>query len=126
MNRERAARSSACRVAEASRRLDEAFKQFPNDAFLHYLMGSTLSSIPGQQDRSLAELKKLDAEIGRLIEADDELGRLAPGYLADIVAVRGDVSRDIACTLDMRFVMKDGTVYKRLALASWQGDQRWN
>ena len=43
-----------------------------------------------------------------LIEADDELGRLAPGYLADIIAVPGDPSRDIATTLDVRFVMKDG------------------
>jgi imidazolonepropionase-like amidohydrolase len=48
-----------------------------------------------------------------LIDADDELGRLAPGYLADIIAVAGDPSRDIATTLDVRFVMKDGQVYKR-------------
>ena len=48
-----------------------------------------------------------------LIEADDELGRLAPGYLADIIAVPGDVSCDIATTLDVRFVMKNGVVYKR-------------
>ena len=45
--------------------------------------------------------------------ADDELGRLAPGYLADIIAVPGDPSRDIATTLDVRFVMKDGQVHKR-------------
>ena len=43
-----------------------------------------------------------------LIECDHELGRLAPGYLADIIAVPGDASRDIASTLDVRFVMKDG------------------
>ena len=48
-----------------------------------------------------------------LIEADDELGRIAPGYLADIVAVPDDPSRDIAVTLDVRFVMKNGVVYKR-------------
>ena len=47
-----------------------------------------------------------------LIEADDELGRLAPGYLADIIAVPGDPSRDIATTLDVSFVMKDGQIYK--------------
>ena len=31
-----------------------------------------------------------------------ELGRLAPGYLADIIAVPGDPSDDIATTLDVR------------------------
>ena len=43
---------------------------------------------------------------------DDELGRLAPGYLADIIAVPGDPSDDIRATLDVRFVMKDGRIYK--------------
>jgi imidazolonepropionase-like amidohydrolase len=47
-----------------------------------------------------------------LIEAGHELGRLAPGYLADVVAVHGDPSRDIATTLDVRFVMKGGRVHR--------------
>jgi imidazolonepropionase-like amidohydrolase len=47
-----------------------------------------------------------------LIEADHELGRLAPGYLADVIAVPGDPLRDIATTLDVRFVMKGGRVYR--------------
>jgi len=50
-----------------------------------------------------------------LIAAEDELGRLAPGYLADIIAVPGDPSVDIAATLDVRFVMKDGQIHKRPA-----------
>lgn len=47
-----------------------------------------------------------------LLDAADELGRLAPGYRADVIAVPGDPARDIAVTLDVRFVMKDGLVYK--------------
>jgi len=46
-----------------------------------------------------------------LIEREHELGRLAPGYLADIIAVPGDPSTDITVTQDVRFVMKDGVVY---------------
>lgn len=49
-----------------------------------------------------------------LIQMDDELGRLAPGYLADIIAVPGDPSEDITTTQDVRFVMKDGSVYKHV------------
>jgi imidazolonepropionase-like amidohydrolase len=48
-----------------------------------------------------------------LIEMDDELGRLEPGFLADVIAVPGDPAADITTTLDVRFVMKDGRVYKR-------------
>ena len=39
-------------------------------------------------------------------------GRLAPGYLADVIAVPGDPSQDISTTLDVRFVMKDGRVHR--------------
>jgi imidazolonepropionase-like amidohydrolase len=39
------------------------------------------------------------------------LGRLVPGYLADIIAVPGNPSTDITATQDVRFVMKGGRVF---------------
>jgi len=47
-----------------------------------------------------------------LVELDTELGQLRPGYLADIIAVPGNPAQDITVTQDVRFVMKDGRVYK--------------
>ena len=43
----------------------------------------------------------------------DQLGRIEPGMLADIVGVPGDPLRDIALVGDVHFVMKDGVIYKR-------------
>ena len=66
-------------------------------------------------DRGMAPLQAIRAATvtgAELIDADHELGRLAPGYLADIVAVPGDPSRDISTTLDVRFVMKNGRIHK--------------
>jgi imidazolonepropionase-like amidohydrolase len=41
------------------------------------------------------------------------IGRLAPGYQADIIAVDGDPSKDITALTRVTFVMKDGRVYKQ-------------
>ncbi|MEO5739303.1 MAG: amidohydrolase family protein, partial [Vicinamibacterales bacterium] len=41
------------------------------------------------------------------------IGRLAPGYQADIVAVAGDPATDITALTRVTFVMREGKIYKR-------------
>jgi imidazolonepropionase-like amidohydrolase len=47
-----------------------------------------------------------------LLGQSAEIGHLAPGMLADIVAVRGDPLQDITALQNIMFVMKDGNVFR--------------
>ncbi len=47
-----------------------------------------------------------------LLGKGEQLGSLREGKLADIVAVEGNPVEDINVMLDVRFVMKDGVVYR--------------
>lgn len=65
-------------------------------------------------DRGMTPLQALRAATttaAELIDVDDR-GRLAPGLLADVIAVAGDPLADITATEDVRFVMKGGQVFR--------------
>ena len=61
----------------------------------------------------LAALQAGTLNGAKLLGWQDRIGALKPGYFADIVAVPGDPLQDIGVLLNVAFVMKNGTVYKR-------------
>jgi imidazolonepropionase-like amidohydrolase len=48
----------------------------------------------------------------RLLGKQDLVGQLKPGFYADVIAVPGDPLQDISVLERVRFVMKDGVVYR--------------
>jgi imidazolonepropionase-like amidohydrolase len=49
----------------------------------------------------------------------DQIGSIAPGLQADIIALDGDPLKDITAVRRVVFVMKGGVVYKNLARGSF-------
>jgi len=57
-----------------------------------------------------------------LLGRDNEVGTVAPGKYADLVAVPGNPLDDISVMSRVNFVMKAGVVYKRGGHEVWQAD----
>jgi imidazolonepropionase-like amidohydrolase len=49
----------------------------------------------------------------KILRMDDRLGHIRPNFFADLVAVAGDPTKRIESARDVRFVMKDGIIFKR-------------
>lgn len=58
----------------------------------------------------LAAMRSATSVNAKLFHLDDQLGRIAPGLLADLVALDGDPTREIGATHKVRFVMQAGVV----------------
>jgi imidazolonepropionase-like amidohydrolase len=77
--------------------------------------GDNAKELGALVDRGMTPVQAIRAATvtsAELIAMDDDLGHIAPGYLADVIAVRGDPTQDIKVTQDVRFVMKEGRVFR--------------
>lgn len=86
---------------------------FGSDAAI-YPHGDNAKQFSSMVTFGMTELQALQAatvNAAALMNKDD-LGVIAPGMLADIVAVPGNPLADIRVTESVSFVMKDGVIYK--------------
>jgi imidazolonepropionase-like amidohydrolase len=58
-------------------------------------------------------IKTATLNAARLLRVENRLGQIQKGYIADVIAVRGNPLEDITLLQHVAFVMKDGKVYKQ-------------
>ena len=95
------------------------------DAGVTILNGSDVGTFPhGENARELEAmvaygmpamnaLKSATSTAARVLHMESQIGSVKAGLFADLVAFDGDPTTDIAATRRVKFVMKNGTIYKR-------------
>lgn len=78
--------------------------------------GDNAKEIEGLVANGLSPLQALKAATvndAKMLRWDDKIGSVKPGLYADLVAVKGDPTKDINALSSVSMVMKNGTVYKQ-------------
>lgn len=118
---------NAAQAAREHEMLDLKIQDFRKQvaAGVPMAVGSDVGPFPhGTQARELVLMVKygmtpaaaLQADLlsgAKLLGWEGQIGDLAPGYFADIVAVSGDPLQDISVVQKVSFVMKGGAVYRQ-------------
>ena len=61
----------------------------------------------------VASLRSATSIDAKMLRMGEQLGQVKAGYLADLIAVKGDPTKDISAIRQVQLVMKDGTIYKQ-------------
>ena len=78
--------------------------------------GDNARELEGLVANGLTPLQALRAATindAKMLHWGDRLGVVWPGYLADLIAVTGDPTKDISALRSMQLVMKGGVIYKQ-------------
>jgi len=120
-------RESQDQAAGEAAMLDYKIDQFKRQlaAGVEFAVGSDVGPFPhGTQARELELMVQYGMKPKAVLQADllhgarllgwgGQIGELKPGYLADIIAVKGNPLDDISATKRVTFVMKGGVIARQ-------------
>ncbi len=120
-------RESQDQAAGEAAMLDYKIAEFKKQlaAGVQYAVGSDVGPFPhGTQARELELMVQYGMKPSAVLQADllhgarllgweGQIGDLKPGYLADIIAVKGNPLEDISATTRVSFVMKGGVIARK-------------
>ena len=81
------------------------FEHGDNGKEFGYMVEAGMPAMEAIQSATIAPAK--------ILHMENESGQIAPGFFADIIAVKEDPTRNIKTMEDVVFVMKEGKVYKK-------------